>query len=245
MKLFVFPHSHFCEKAQWALDYKGAASETVAVVPGFHIVTLSRYAPGTMVPLLLDGSKSVQGSGEIIDYLDQKMPERPLTPSDEALRLECVALEDDAERRIGKPLRTMLYSWLLDHPAFLRKCFTHSMPPYKKVLFDLVRPILFYKIHQIYVKSPQYVERARGDFDAVMVELAERVAAKPYLVGDQFSRADLAVASLLSLLVLPDEHPFPWGDVPDERVRLFMDEFRDHPVSEWVREIYRQHRGAA
>ena len=30
MKLLEFPHSHYCEKARWALDYKGIPFEAMA-----------------------------------------------------------------------------------------------------------------------------------------------------------------------------------------------------------------------
>jgi len=47
---------------------------------------------------------------------------------------------------------------------------------------------------------------------------------------------------MLSLLVMPPEHPFPWKEIPDPQARNFIDEFQNHPVSEWVSKIYRDHR---
>ena len=80
MKLLEFPHSHYCEKARWALDYKGIPFERVALLPGFHMRTVRRYAPKTSVPVMLSDSDVVQGSSEIIDYLDEHFPEPQLTP---------------------------------------------------------------------------------------------------------------------------------------------------------------------
>lgn len=65
MKLLEFPHSHYCEKARWALDYKGIAFQAVAIMPGLHMISVGKYAPDTSVPVLLDNSEVVQGSSEV------------------------------------------------------------------------------------------------------------------------------------------------------------------------------------
>ena len=36
MKLLEFPHSHYCKKACWAVDYEGIPVQAVPIVPGFH-----------------------------------------------------------------------------------------------------------------------------------------------------------------------------------------------------------------
>ena len=83
MKLLEFPHSHYCEKARWALDYKGVPFQPVPILPGFHLWTVRKFAKETSVPVLLDGDRVIQGSSEIIDYLDTTVPARPLTPINE------------------------------------------------------------------------------------------------------------------------------------------------------------------
>ena len=41
---------------------------------------------------------------------------------------------------------------------------------------------------------------------------------------------------------LPATNPFPWGEVPPSAARDFIEAYRDHRVSQWVRRIYREHR---
>ncbi|MHB8744867.1 MAG: glutathione S-transferase N-terminal domain-containing protein, partial [Sulfuricaulis sp.] len=60
--LLEFPHSHFCEKARWALDYKGIPFEAVAILPGFHRITVRKYARDSSVPVLLTDAGAVQGA---------------------------------------------------------------------------------------------------------------------------------------------------------------------------------------
>ena len=41
---------------------------------------MKKYAPNSLVPVLLTDREVVQGSSEIIDFLDKHDPEKPLTP---------------------------------------------------------------------------------------------------------------------------------------------------------------------
>ena len=242
MKLLEFPHSHYCEKARWALDYKGIPFQTVAVMPGIHMITVRKYAPDTSVPVLLNDNEVVQGSSEIIDYLEEKYPSHSLTPADINEREACLKIEHSMDRRLGETIRQVLYYKLLAYPDFIRYCFTHPMPRVKQLIFTLFYPVLRRKIYQNYVMSDEKVEKARRKFAMAMDEMEEKIKGRSYLVGEQFTRADLSIASMLSWLSMPPEHPFPWIEIPDPYTRDFYDEYRDHPVSTWVKEIYREHR---
>jgi len=242
MKLLEFPHSHYCEKARWALDYKGIPFQAVAIMPGYHVITVRKYAPDTSVPVLLDDKEVVQGSSEIINYLEEKYPSKSLTPTDASQRKSCLEIERAADKGLGVNIRRILYYWLLAYPDFIRYCFTHPMPGYKQWMFSLFYPILRNKIYKTYVVSAAKIEQARRKFDLAMGEIGNKLNRRQYLVGEQFTRADLSVASMLSPLVMPPEHPFPWKAIPDSKAQLFIDEYRDHPVSEWVRKMYRNHR---
>jgi glutathione S-transferase len=245
MKLLVFPHSHYCEKARWALDHKGLAFAEVPLMPGFHMSTVRRYASDTCVPVLLNDGMAVQGSSEIIDYLEQQFPSRALTPADAEQRRVCLDIERTMNQRLGENIRQILYATLLAYPDFIRYCFTQPMPRWKQLFFSLIYPMLRARIYQSYVISATRVERARREFDVAMAETERKLGGRDYLVGDRFTRADLSVASMLSLLVMPPEHPFPWREIPDAQTRAFLDDYRRHPVSEWVRNTYRLHRLSA
>jgi len=124
MKLLEFPHSHYCEKARWALDHKGIPYQAVAIMPGFHMITVRKYAADTSVPVLLDNNEAVQGSSEIINYLEQKHPACPLTPTDAVERRACLEIERAMDEKLGENIRRVLYYKLLAYPDFIRYCFT-------------------------------------------------------------------------------------------------------------------------
>ncbi len=59
--------------------------------------------------MLRDGKTVVQGSGEIIDYLDRKYPESPLTPRDPEAAREALEWERYCDEEIGVEARRWFY----------------------------------------------------------------------------------------------------------------------------------------
>src|SRR3990172_4026398 len=188
MKLLEFPHSHYCEKARWALDYKGIPFQAVTIMPGLHMITVRKYAPDTSVPVLLGDNEVVQGSSEIINYLEQKYPLPSLTPTDADQRQACLEIEHTMDARLGENIRRVLYYRLLAYPDYIRHCFTHPMPGSKQLIFRLFYPILRHKIYQTYVISAAKVEQARREFDIAMGAIEKKLKGGQYLVGEQFTR---------------------------------------------------------
>jgi glutathione S-transferase len=242
MKLLEFPHSHYCEKARWALDFKKVAFERVALLPGFHMRTVRRHAPKTSVPVLLSVSQAIQGSSEIIDYLDEEYPERQLTPQESESQELCRQLEIELSVKLGEPIRTILYDRLLAYPDYIRFCFTHPLPPSKRFLFRLYYPLLRKLMYQAYVESEQRVAKAKETFFLSLDELAGKIRGKDYFFEGRFSRADLSVCAMLALLVLPPEFPVDWPEMPDHEIEKLHNDYQDHPVCIWVRRIYNLHR---
>ena len=241
MKLLEFPHSHYCEKARWALDFKRLPFERVALLPGFHMRTVRRYAPKTSVPVLLTDSEVVQGSSEIIDYLDEHHPEPQLTPQAVEIRKRCSQFEAELGSLFGEPIRTILYDRLLAYPDYIRFCFTHPMPPPKRLLFRLYYPMLRKLMHQTYVGSEKSVAEAKETFVSSLDDLESKLNGD-YLFGERFTRADLSVCAMLALLVLPPQFPVSWPKMPDHEIEKLHNDYQDHPVCIWVRRIYKLHR---
>lgn len=245
IKLLEFPHSHYCEKARWALDYKGIPFESVPIMPGLHMITVRRYATHTSVPVLLRDGEAVQGSCQIISYLDEQFPDRSLTPTDPRMKQTCLKMEMAMDDQLGENIRRILYHRLLAYPDFIRHCFTHPMPVYKQWIFSLLYPALRYAIYHTYSLSDAAADQALQTFALAMQELQRQLDHRSYLVGDQFSRADLTVAAMLAFINMPTEHPFPWIEIPDPQIRAFYKSYQDHPVICWANEIYRKHRGGS
>src|SRR5271166_1056903 len=132
IQLFQFPFSHYCEKARWALDHKGIPCRIVNVLPGFHRRTIGKLAPKTCVPVLCDDGIVVQDSTAIIDYLDARYPNSPLTPGDPDASRKALEWEEYLDEEIGVPLRLWFYHHLLPDRGLALKFLLDDAPAHEQ-----------------------------------------------------------------------------------------------------------------
>ena len=143
VKLYQFPLSHYCEKARWALDYKGLAYEKINIFPGSHFPVLKKLGlKDTTVPVLIDQSSVIQGSSQIITYLDDKYPEKSLTPKDENLKQEALDWEAFADEEIGPHIRRCFYYILLKYRPTVIEYLSYNCTWYAKPLISIIYPFL-------------------------------------------------------------------------------------------------------
>ena len=128
MRLYQFPISHYCEKARFALDYKGLEYSVKNLLPGVHRLTTTRLGKGSSVPLLSHAGNGIHGSAKIITYLDEIAPERPLTPADPVLCEETLTWERWLDEEVGVDVRLYCYHVLLQHPEVVTGLFTTDAP---------------------------------------------------------------------------------------------------------------------
>ena len=103
-RLYQFRHSHFSEKARWALDFKGVPYETINLVRGPHErVARQLGAAESTVPILtLPDGTVIQDSTAIIDWLEERFPDVPsLNPPSEAEYSEARRLEERFDDTLG------------------------------------------------------------------------------------------------------------------------------------------------
>jgi glutathione S-transferase len=241
--LYVFAISHYCEKARWALDYLGLDYELRFVAPGEHgKIAKELGAQGSSVPYLSMDRQVIQGSREIIDWADGAGPERRLTPKED--RDAWLEIENRVDSVAGVHIRRYYYSEaLVEYPETVRPIFTRDLPMFKKALVSLA----WNKIRGIMIKrmdlgkkqgleSRDIVERELDWLDELLAD------GRQYLVGNAFTRADMAVASLLAPLALPPEHPTYATMAHPPRLASDVASWSRRPSLGWVRDIYSKHR---
>jgi glutathione S-transferase len=91
--------STFARKIAVALDLKALAFEHVDALTQEMRERLRDANPRLEVPVLFDGDVTVVNSSDIIQYLDQRYPERPLFPADIGERVTARAFERLADQR--------------------------------------------------------------------------------------------------------------------------------------------------
>jgi glutathione S-transferase len=240
--LYVFAISHFCEKARWALDRSDIDYKLKFLAPGVHIQKAKKLGlPKSAVPILALENETIQGSDKIIDWVDAHIanPALNLTPTSATKQIE-KRLDD----KIGIHSRRYFYSEaIVEFPETVKPIFKKGIPFHHKILIDSIWP----KVCKLMIKgmdlgpdqhleSKAIIENELDWLDDLLTD------GRAFLSGDQFSRADLAAASLLSPLVSPAQHPtyaklsLPPGVARD------AEGWKNRPILKWVNGIYRDYR---
>lgn len=243
--LYLFSISHYCEKARWALEYLGVEHRLGFVAPGQHLRIARRLGlRHGAVPFLDLGGKVVQGSADIVTWAESAAPAgAPVLSSDET-RDACLEIERRLDDVAGVHARRFYYSEaVVDHPRTVRPLLTAGLPAAQRLGFlfswRLVRSLMIRGMDL----GPSQRKASRDVVDGELGWLEAMLAdGRPYLVGDRFSRADLAAASLLSPVALPAEHPAYAGLDAPPKFAADLERWGDRPSLAWVREIYAKHR---
>ena len=112
LTLFSNGFSPFARKVAMALEYKGLTYETVDALSHDSHARLLKVNPRAEVPVLVDDDVCVVNSSDILAFLDQKYPARPIYPTDLKARVEARALERLADSRIDAiMLDCSIWTW--------------------------------------------------------------------------------------------------------------------------------------
>lgn len=245
LELLQFRTSHFNEKARWALDHKGVPHRRTSLLPGPHARRVRRMSGQSATPVLCDDGAVIAGSAAIIAHLEDRFPEPPLFPADEAARAEALAIQAEFDDEVGPAIRRAKFATMIVDRDYFIRCFTHE----EGRLAWLVYTAMFPRIRRLMSASMDFSdtavtrgrERTRQAFDFV----AERSAATGYLVGDAFSVADLTAAALLWPAVHAPEAPMRFPAPHSPSLERWLAEWADHPGADYVRRIYASHRQPA
>lgn len=211
-QLYQFAISHFSEKVRWALEFKDIPYEPVFLLPGTHarwIRALTGEKP-TSVPVLVDGGEAIQGSARILDHLEQRRPESPLTPTDPTAGEAARRWEQRLDEEAGPAVRTFAYHHLLQRPKVTVPLLAARTPFYNRILLRLG----FSRVDEIMRErlriNARTAETARQTIEAMLDEINQRYGESRFLAGADFSRADLTAAALFAPLFMPAAYPVPW-----------------------------------
>jgi glutathione S-transferase len=243
-KLVTFGGSLFCEKARWALDWHGIAYQEICWAPGVHQLLAKRYgAKGSTLPILLDGETVVQTSSAIIDWADEKTrdPSRKLTSA------EAIKIEEHADDVIGVNVRRLTYAeMLLGLPHLAKPSLFYKTSLSHRIVGNMIWPMSRRVIMRKYSITPDAAAESRSKLEAELDLLDAKLAdGRAYLIEDRFSRADLAVASLLARFACREEIPAFRGQQFPDALLADMRRWRGRPVMRWVKGLYEAHRTPA
>lgn len=196
MQLYQFRHSSFCEKVRLVLAAKAIKYTVVEVLPGIGQWELFRMSGQRQVPVLQNGSEWIADSTAISLQLELSHPSIPLLPLDPVQRAQVLLLEDWADTSLAAAARLALVQGAVEDASLRAALLPERMPDSFKSLVGAVPAAWMSGVGL-------FLHPERQGLIASLEHLMLILAAQPYLVGDQPSLADIAVAAQLYLLRFP------------------------------------------
>jgi glutathione S-transferase len=191
MRLFQIPFSHNCVKVRRVLDLKGLEYETVDINPAVRR-NVKQASGQELVPVLVDRGQSISGSTAILLHLEDSYPEPSLMPADPRERAECLVLMDWADGTFMALTRRLAYSSVLARGDLGRLFFPGKPAVVRVPAGEIAKVILRTRFGISDESDRQDVPRAkRAAWIAV-----DRLAGRPYLVGDRLTLADVTLAAM-------------------------------------------------
>jgi glutathione S-transferase len=246
-RLITMAHSHYCERARWALERVGLDYVEERHLPLLHRLHTTRVGGGS-VPVLVDGPLTVLDSASILQYAARVGHRVALYPTAPALNADVAALERHFDRELGPHARRWAYGELLGSVALLNRCVSAGVPGYERAMLPAVmlfaRPLIRRGFRITPESAARSLERVRVVFDDLSARLAD---GRPFLVGDDLGAADITFASLAAPVLLPPEFggALPMlGEVP-AAMAAEVARLRATPAGAFALRIYRLARNCA
>jgi glutathione S-transferase len=241
--LWQFRHSHYNEKARWALDWKGVPHVRRSLLPGLHIPRVVWMTGQKSLPVLVLDGRAIADSTRIIAALDERHPAPPLYPADPEERRRALALEEFFDEHLGPHIRRTLFHELLPHTGYAAALLATDFPPLARAAYRAAFPA----IRALMRLDMRIDDRGAALGHAKVVAALDRIEAElrpsGYLVGDDFSVADLTAAALLSPLLDAPEYPYAFPPAPPESIARLREALADRAAFRWALDVYRRHRG--
>lgn len=240
--LYQFRISHYVEKVRWALDLKGVPHVRRTVLVGEHIPVMWLTSGQQLVPALRLDGEVIAGSADILALLEARFPEPRIFPASDQARQEAAELVRWLDDEVGPDIRRALYWEILRTPGWTSRLFSGGHPAWVQTIYAGMFHVLaqIMRVRMSVFAGPSARSLAR--LETALDRLAARVQATGYLVGDAFTVADLTAASLLYPLAFPPEFPYAAPEPRPSELVAWLARWEAHPMTAWVREIYRRHR---
>ncbi len=243
-RLITIPFSHYCEKARWGLRHCGVVFYEDGYLPLLHAFPVVRVGGRRTVPTLVVGEQTLAESSAILQWADrQAASDRKLYPA--AVHGEVSQLEARFDEVLGPATRRWVYEHVFSQRANLAAVAAQAIPRWQAALVPVwVYPFVPF-VRRIYRVNPQGVERSVARIEMIFAEVGERLAdGRAYLVGEQFTAADLTFAALAAPALMPEGYGvnLPGASALSEQAWKQIQAWRALPAGAFALELYRQHR---
>ncbi len=142
MQLYVIPRCPFGHRAAFAIAQKQLPAQIVFFDRTRRPSALDAVGPRAKSPTLIDGDTAVHDSLVVLEYLEDRYPERPLLPATgagrAAVRMQVTCIQEELAPKFGAVIAEALFTANPD-PAKLeasKRAFLDALAPWDRHLQD-------------------------------------------------------------------------------------------------------------
>lgn len=220
IRLISIRVSHFCEKARWVLDLLEADEDSPYYFtedchpPGFHsfesVAASSNQGSATPMIVISNGIKTGNDNSDNEVFCNSDVIVEQLYPQlyPKKFAQEIRALEQDLGDRVGATVRCYAYDNLLQEEYYsaLVIMATPDCSKVEQFMFEKMLPHgLSMGIRKSLGVNAAAAAASQQALVEIFAELSKKLEKQDYLVGNQFTAADLTFAALCSPLLRPPE----------------------------------------
>jgi glutathione S-transferase len=174
-------------------------------MPPFHQFATRRVG-GKSVPVLVTETAVLTDSTEILRWVDQKsFKKAKFYPADPEKRQQIEGLVTLFDTVLAPAVRQWCYFYTLDQARLVRSLWCQGAPWFERLLFPIMYKRIRSRVIQGYTINPESASAAYElickTFKTVENLLSDERA---YLVGEEFSAADLTFATLAAPVVVQE-----------------------------------------
>ncbi|CAB9510484.1 expressed unknown protein [Seminavis robusta] len=259
IRLISIATSHFVEKARWGLDMLEESKESplfytedlhTPAFASFFTVPASKNK-ASQTPMIVRSDDTVMwGSDTILRELCSGKNGAPINLYPGDLKDEIMELEDELGRRLGASGRCYAYgSFMLDKQYYglaIQQTTSNCSKVEQKVFEKMFDKGIDKALIDLMNINDEVMETSARELRAMFGELSDRLerTGDEYLVGNTFTAADLAFATLVYFIVRPPEcEPLliPEKGMPPKLLGLFH-ELAATKAGQHALKIYKKHR---
>lgn len=249
LTLYTFAMSHFSEKIRWTLDASGLNFTEVVMTPTLHVVPALRMGGQgeTTLPILevrqANGELAhIQDSTHILQWLDEHRGPLAVMPRYPGQSEDVMGIEERFDA-IGEDVARYLYHAALDDDARVLGMWTQHANRHQARLVRLFFPLTKWIFKRRLRINAEAAAQSALRIQQALAWLDGRLSdGRQYLVGHQFSVADITAASILAPLACPDQHPIYGTAQFRQGAGHSPTWLANRPCIEWVRRVYKSHR---
>ncbi len=272
-RLITIPVSHYCEKARWALTRSQIPFVEERHMPPFHrfatrglgersangqapeteknLSPLNRWVVqrvgGQSVPVLVTETGVLKSSEEILRYVDAiASDEAKLYSANAEDRKQAEDLVKKFDMILAPAVRQWFYCYTFDQPQLIQTLWCEGVPWYERLLFPIVFRWMSSNVMQMYAinatTAAKTLEIITQEFKFVETLLRD---GRQYLLGNQFSAADLTFATLAAAMVQPSGYgvTLPELNQLPAEMAAKIQVLRETLAGKFVLRLYQEHSG--